>query len=100
MATRLRSLESRYRSILLVCSIMDWPWIREAYQESSAPEEDDEVEPTEILSVDPATLVFLLGELPFVTARYEEARANLDDDENLSIDGMKALLLATRTLPE
>jgi hypothetical protein len=96
MATRLRSLESRYRSILLVCSIMDWPWIREAYQESSAPEEDDEVEPTEILSVDPATLVFLLGELPFVTARYEEARANLDDDENLSIDGMKALLLATR----
>ena len=96
MATRLRSLESRYRSILLVCSIMDWPWIREAYQESSAPEEDDEVEPTEILSVDPATLVFLLGELPFVTARYEEARANLDDDENLSIDGVKALLLATR----
>jgi hypothetical protein len=30
MASRLRSLESRYQSILLVCSIMDWPWIREA----------------------------------------------------------------------
>ena len=55
----------------------------------------DEVEPTEIQSVEPATLVFLLGELPFVTARYRGARANLDDDENLSIDGMKALLLAT-----
>ncbi len=32
MAHRLRVLESRYRSILLVCSIRDWPWIRDAYQ--------------------------------------------------------------------
>jgi len=96
MGARLRVLESRYHSILLVGSIMDWPWIREAYQESSAAEEDDDVEPTQILSVNPATLVFLLGELPFVTAQYEQARANLDDDENLSIDGVKTLLLAAR----
>src|SRR5262245_20153261 len=27
MAARLRELESRYRSILLVCSVLDWPWI-------------------------------------------------------------------------
>jgi hypothetical protein len=96
MAGRLRTLESRHRSILLVASIMDWPWIREAYHESSPAEEDDDVEPTQILSVDPATLVFFLGELPFVTGQYEQARANLDDDENLSIDGVKALLLAAR----
>ena len=96
MAARLRTLESRHRSILLVSSIMDWPWIREAYHESSPAEEDDDVEPTQILSVDPATLVFFLGELPFVTGQYEQARANLDDDENLSIDGVKALLLAAR----
>ena len=31
MAARLRELEARYRSILLVCSILDWPWIRDAY---------------------------------------------------------------------
>jgi hypothetical protein len=96
MAARLRTLEARHRSILLVCSIMDWPWIREAYHEPPPADEEDDVEPTQILSVNPATLVFLLGELPFLTAQYEQARANLDDDENLSIDGVKALLLAAR----
>ncbi len=97
MADRLRKLEVRHRSILLVCSIMDWPWIREAYHEARVPEiEDDSVEPARLFSVDPATLVFLLGELPFVTAQYERARTTLDDDENLSIDGVKALLLAAR----
>ena len=25
-------LERRYRSILLVCSLLDWPWIRDAYE--------------------------------------------------------------------
>ncbi len=96
MATRLRLLEKQYSSILFVASIMEWPWIREAYHEALDPDEDDDVEATQICSVNPSTLVFLLGELPFVTAQYERARANLDDDENLSIDGVKALLLAAR----
>ena len=96
MAARLRLLEKRYSSILFVASIMDWPWIREAYHEVLDTDEDDDVEATQICSINPSTLVFLLGELPFVTAQYEQARANLDDDENLSIDGVKALLLAAR----
>jgi hypothetical protein len=96
MATRLRQLEKKYSSILFVASIMDWPWIREAYHEALDADEDDDVETTQICSVHPATLVFLLGELPFVTAQYERARSTLDDDENLSIDGVKALLLAAR----
>jgi hypothetical protein len=96
MAVRLRALEKQSSSILLVASIMDWPWIRESYQEALDADEDDDVEVTQICSVNPSTLVFLLGELPFVTAQYERARATLDDDENLSIDGVKALLLATR----
>src|SRR5262249_25417054 len=29
MANRLRELEQRFQSILCVCSIMDWPWIKE-----------------------------------------------------------------------
>jgi hypothetical protein len=96
MAARLRELEARHSSILFICSIMDWPWIREAYRESFPAPDDDEVEETQIFSVEPATLAFFLGELPFVTAQYERARANLDDDENLSIDGVKSLLLAAR----
>ncbi|HEV8003009.1 MAG TPA: hypothetical protein VGP63_24195 [Planctomycetaceae bacterium] len=97
MATRLRELESRHSSILFVCSLMDWPWIRDAYRERFVlDEEEDFVEPTRIVSVHASTLAFFLGELPFVTAEYERARANLDDDENLSVDGVKSLVLAAR----
>jgi hypothetical protein len=97
MARRLRELERKHERVLFVCSVLDWPWIREAYVEE-APEaaEDDDVEPTEIYQPDPKTLVFLLGELPFITGLYERARAELEDDENLSIDGVKELLLTAR----
>jgi hypothetical protein len=40
--------------------------------------------------------MFLLGEMPFITGLYERARQELDDDENLSIDGIKEMLLAAR----
>jgi hypothetical protein len=97
MAARLRQLEQRYRSILFVCSILDWPWIREAYAERApVSAEDDEVQPTDIYQVDPRTLLFLFGELPYITGLYERARADLESDENLSIDGVKELLLAAR----
>jgi hypothetical protein len=97
MARRLRELEQRYQSILFVCSVLDWPWVREAYREESLPTaEDDDVEPTEHYRVDPKTLMFLLGELPFITGLYERARAELEDDENLSLDGVKELLVSAR----
>src|SRR5262249_25938120 len=50
----------------------------------------------ETFPVDPRTLVFLLGELPFVTALYERGRRELTPDENLSVDGIKELVLAAR----
>ena len=97
MARRLRDLEERYESILFVCSLTDWPWIREAYIERREPSLGDAVvEDTALYRPDANTLVFLLGELPFITGLYERARAELDDDENLSIDGVKEMLLATR----
>lgn len=97
MAARLRDLEAKYQRVLFVCSIMEWPWIREAFAERT-PEivEDDPVEPTSIHQVDPETLLFVLGELPFITGLYERARSELEVDENLSIDGVKAMLLAAR----
>jgi hypothetical protein len=97
MAERLHHLERKHKTILFVCSILDWPWIREAYveqQESSA--EDDLVEETSLYQPDPRTLLFLFGELPFITGLYERARAELEDDANLSIDGIKELLLTAR----
>jgi len=97
MAANLRRLENRFRSILLIVSILDWPWIKDAYF-SKAPvqAEDDAVEETAIQAVDPRTLLFVLGELPFITGLYERARRELDDDENLSVDGVKELLLVSR----
>ena len=97
MASRLRALERRYESILLVVSILDWPWIKDAYYSNHKPDcEDDPVETPEIHAVDVNTLLFVLGETPYITGLYERARAELDDDENLSVDGVKELLLASR----
>ena len=42
MARQLHELEDKHRSILLVCSLLDWPWIRDAYKH---PIEVEEPEP-------------------------------------------------------
>jgi hypothetical protein len=97
LANRLRALETRFESILFVCSIMDWPWIKGAYfdgREATVIQPD--VNEASIYGVSVDTLLFLLGELPFITGLYERARVELEDDENLSIDGIKELLLTTR----
>ncbi len=97
MAARLRELAQRYERIVCVCSVLDWPWLREAYWEGAELTDDDPVEPPETYQVNSRTLTFMLGELPFITGLYEQARAELEDDENLSVDGIKQLLVAART---
>ncbi len=105
MGRRLAELEGRYESILLVCSVLEWPWVREAYVEQvSRPVRDEDhstrspdlFHDTTIYKPDEDTLIFMLGELPFITSLYERARSELEDDENLSIDGVKELLIAAR----
>lgn len=97
MGWQLRQLSVDYKRILLVCSILDWPWIRAAYmdRELYCPEHDPVNEP-EQYQLDPDTLYFALGELPFITQLYERARAELSDDAHLSIDGIKELLISSR----
>jgi len=78
MAHRLRELERRFRSILLVCSLTDWPWIKEAYFDQIEPTADDDpVDETRLYAVDPRTLVFLLGELPYITAASPARAASM-----------------------
>jgi hypothetical protein len=97
MAAALQGLETRYRSILLVCSLLEWPWIRAAYRaRDTQPAAGDLIEPTRIFRVRGQTLYFVLGELPYITGLYERARKELEDDENLTIDGVKDMLLETR----
>jgi hypothetical protein len=114
MAARLSQLESRYQRILLVCSVLHWPWIREAYTQQVAaasktdlagesemdpPDElpeHDLVQPPVRYAVNPKTLMFLFGELPFITGLYERARSEIEEDADLQVDGVKELLIAAR----
>ena len=134
MAMQLHRLQRRHERVLLVTSVLHWPWVREAYTQIStnksafgpptprkpqplsdpAPNqpssndlpvgaeatltepEHDEVEEPIRYGVDPRTLLFLFGELPFITGLYERARAGLEDDEDLQIDGVKELLIAAK----
>lgn len=120
MASRLAELETRYERILYVTSIMHWPWVREVYTEHFAGRKSDasgnvtspsskseasahvelpehaDVESAELYSVDSRTLMFLFGELPYITGLYERARSELEEDEDLQLDGVKELLIAAR----
>ena len=123
MAFELHRLKRQHQRILLVTSVLHWPWLREAYTQIAAshPElgdpvpsdqgtfhshfgaqslieapEHDEVDPPVRFGVDPRTHLFLFGELPFITGLYERARADLEDDEDLQIDGVKELLIAAK----
>jgi hypothetical protein len=98
MAFRLHELELDYEAILGLCAIQDWPYVREAYLERApycTPELP--VAGSETYRVSAASLYFVLGELPFITGLYEKRRAELRSDRHLSIDGVKELLLETRT---
>ncbi|MCG8651540.1 MAG: hypothetical protein MI861_16985, partial [Pirellulales bacterium] len=112
MAIRLAELERQHLRILLVCSVLHWPWIREAYRQVTggdggpgqsnvlppglqAPEHDVVQDPVRY-AVNPRTLMFLFGELPFITGLYERARSELEQDDDLQVDGVKELLIAAR----
>ena len=57
MAARLRELERKYKRILFVCSILDWPWVRQAYTQSANAVEDDAVEETQTWQPDEKNVV-------------------------------------------
>jgi hypothetical protein len=98
MAARLRALEAEgFEKIAFVCQAMDWPWVRQAYQQNmEAPEEAPRPPLPRRWVVETGTLAFVLGELPFITALYEKRREELRGDSNLSIDGVKELILEAR----
>ncbi|MFQ5672153.1 MAG: hypothetical protein ACE5G9_03585 [Nitrospinales bacterium] len=99
MAYQLHRLELDHSRIVLVCSFLDWPWIKEAYDERRdyAPPEPVEETPR-LYGLEPNTLFFALGELPYVTYLYENNRRELRSDQDASIDGVKEILLRARTI--
>jgi len=97
MAWQLRELSIDYKRILFVCNIVDWPWIREAFgnRELEKPVDENTLD-VDLFGVEPDTLYFLMREIPFIANLYENARRELEDDEHLSIDGVKELLITAR----
>ena len=97
MAWQLRELSVDYKNVLFVCSVLDWPWIRQSFNNRDLQEPENEAtNDTQTFQIETDTLYFSLGELPFITGLYEQARRELDSDDNLSIDGLKELLIASR----
>jgi hypothetical protein len=99
MAFRLHELELDYSDVLCLCQAADWPWLREAFLERSHYVSQEKGTGTwTVHPVSQDTLYFVLGELPFLTELYERRRADVRSDRHLTIDGLKELLLETRTL--
>jgi hypothetical protein len=100
MAMRLKELEKRHENILALCSMVEWPWLRDAYLQDAplSPEIDEglALDDPQALAVDSRSLLFVLGELPYITSLHERAREQLKDDEDLAIDGVKELLIEAR----
>ncbi len=97
MAFELHKLELEHESILCVCSILDWPWLLDAFRERAPyPDSDQYFAPIETHPVEKETLAFFLAELPYVTELYEHVRSGFDEEKTLSIDGIKELLLEAR----
>jgi hypothetical protein len=98
MAFRLHELELDYGTILCLCPMQDWPYLRDAYRERKPYRPPDPMrDAAETFRVSDASLYFMLGELPFITGLYEQRRAELRSDRHLSIDGVKELLLEARS---
>ncbi|MCB9830912.1 MAG: hypothetical protein H6807_00450 [Planctomycetes bacterium] len=97
LAFELHKLELEHEAILAVCSILDWPWVVDAYRRRAPyPEPENYFAPIRTHPVARETLPFLLAELPFVTALYERRRREVFEEANLGIDGIKELLLESR----
>ena len=99
MAFKLRELEVEYDSILCLCPIEDWAWVRDAYREQPQYDLPESLSRHPSLHrVDSSTLYFALCELPFITELYERRRSEARSDLHLSVDGIKELLLEARKL--
>jgi hypothetical protein len=105
-ARQLHELKQKFGSVTMLSSLQEWPWLRDrivSYESSpsspssSLTDSDESLEAAERFAVDSRSLIFLLGELPYITALYEHQRQQAEDDKQITIDGIKHLLLSARS---
>jgi len=98
MAFQLHQLEMEFSHITLICSILDWPWIKEAYDERKPYEKPEPSQIPQSFGVERETLFFALTEFPYITYLYEKNRQEMKSDKEVSIDGIKEILLRARQI--
>lgn len=99
MAYQLHQLEMDFKNITIICSILDWPWIKEAYNERKP--YDQKITPLDnpkIYAVEKETLFFALAEFPYITYLNEIYRQEIKPDKEVSIDGIKEILIQARKI--
>lgn len=103
-ARRLRELKKKHSQVTMLTALQEWPWLRDRIktdqthpQAANIDSDEIEFQYPERFATDPRTLIFLFGELPYITAFYEHQRKKLDENTQLTIDGVKHLLLSARS---
>ncbi|MFM8214765.1 MAG: hypothetical protein ACKN82_09025, partial [Pirellula sp.] len=109
MAEKILAMRNSYRSIVALCPLEAWPWLREAIQKkmadvapdglerSSDKESEEEFYETDLYAIDPRSYLFALGELPFITGLIELARQDFQDDDQMVAQGLKELFVTARS---
>ena len=99
MAYQLHCLEMDFSNILFLCSVLDWPWVKEAFDERKQ-YKNPSVNPDKPIlnSVEKNTLFFALSEFPYITYLYEKKRQEMKTESDAPIDGVKEILLRARDL--
>ncbi|MFM9065269.1 MAG: hypothetical protein ACKOOI_19855 [Pirellula sp.] len=109
MAEKILAMRNSYRSIVALCPLEAWPWLREAIQKkmadvapdglerSSDTESEEEFYETDLYAIDPRSYLFALGELPFITGLIELARQDFQDDDQMVAQGLKELFVTARS---
>ncbi len=99
MAYQLHCLELEFSKILFLCSVLDWPWVKAAFDERRKYKKPAVSSGLPILNrVHKNTLFFALSEFPYVTYLYEKRRQQMRTDSTAPIDGVKEILLRARDL--
>jgi hypothetical protein len=101
MAYQLKRLSALFSKVLFVCGLAHLEGIRHYWNQSKIPIDDlKEIPPPyyqqKIYRIQPDSLYFLNGEIPYLTYLYERSRYALSFEEYDQLDGIKELLVEAR----
>ncbi len=99
MGYQLHQLEMDFRNITVICSILDWPWIKEAYDDRKPYDKIfSSFNNPKIYGVEKETLFFALAEFPYITYLNEVYRQQIKSDKEVVVDGIKEILIKARDI--